>query len=85
MEKAALKRRLETVNLECDIAANNAKLKVFEDYATTASPSLQVQSVISQQSFQPKDEMNEYLEKYSPENSKINKTGSDITRTLAIF
>jgi len=55
MEKAALKRRLETVNLLCDSAANDAKLKVFDVYATTERPSLQVRSVISQKSFQPKE------------------------------
>lgn len=78
-KKAALNMRLETVNLECDIAANDAKLKVFEDSATTASPSLQVRSVNSQQSLEPKDEMNEYLEKYSAENSKKTSTKQDQT------
>lgn len=82
MEKAALNMRLGLDNLEHDLAANDAKLKALEDSETTASPSSHVHSVNSQQSYEPKDEMN--LEKYVAENSR-QISGSNTIRNFNIF
>ncbi|GAA6081464.1 uncharacterized protein LOC117538615 [Tachysurus ichikawai] len=70
MEKAALNMKLETMNLECDLAANDAKLKVLENFEISASPSQQIRYAVILQSSEPKDGMNEYFGKHCIDHSK---------------